>query len=101
MSRHDGYLYRTFEYVEPCGDMAHIELRILFSFTAGTAGVCFGPPDVCHPPEPAEWEFIHAEREFAGKWRTLFDGEWLSDWCFAALDAADEDDIVAATGEAA
>jgi hypothetical protein len=101
MSRHDGYLYRTFEYVTDAasGDGACVETRISFSYREGCpARIRYDEND--HPAESGEWEFQSAEREtHPGKWVPLLAGEWLENWCRTELDAADEDDIVRALPE--
>lgn len=94
------YLYRTFEYIDHAGSMLDVELRITFNYSPGRPAKIYGDPSNCYPAEPAEREYIRAERETAaGKWVPIADTEWLNEWCVAALEAADEDDLVRALPE--
>lgn len=94
------YLYRTFEYVDHASNGANIEVRITFNYSPGRPAKIYGDPSNCYPAEPAEREYVSAEREsVAGKWVQLVDGEWLDEWCVAVLEAADEDDLVRALPE--
>jgi hypothetical protein len=99
MARHDGYLYRTFEYAERGDAMACVETRISFSYSEGCpARIHYDEND--YPAESGEWEFQDAERQTAdGRWVPLLAGEWLENWCRAELSAADEDDITRALPE--
>jgi hypothetical protein len=53
------------------------------------------------PPDGAEWEFVSAERQdkATGRWLPLLNGEWLETGCRAALDAADEYQVIEALTE--
>lgn len=95
-----GTLYRTFEFLDHKQIDRSVETRITFTFRRGDPGKYYGEPGDCYPAEPAEWEFDHAEREIAPRnWVRLLAGEWLEDWCKAALSEAEEYEICDAVPE--
>ena len=90
------YLYRTFEFVDPARNDANIEVRITFNYSPGRTAR-HPTKDDLWTLEPSEREYIRAERETTpNKWVPIIDREWLHGWCIAALEAADEDDLVRA-----
>jgi hypothetical protein len=92
-----GTLHKTFEYYDHAQQDQCVELRIHFTFRHGCKAQIFGPAEGCYPAESAEWDFASAEREAApGKWEHLAKGEWLESWCRAALENAEECDLIEA-----
>lgn len=94
------YLNRTFEYIDPAHNDTNIEIRITFNYRAGHPAQTYGDPENCYPAGGPEREYISAERETTpGQWVPIADAEWLNEWCVAAFDAADDDDLIQALPE--
>lgn len=95
-------LYRALEYIDHARNDTNIELRITFNYRPGHPAQTYGDPENCYPAEGPEREYLSAEREVdasevdAGRWVPIADTEWLGEWCIAAFDAADDDDLIRA-----
>lgn len=93
------YLYQKFEYIDHTRNDANIEVRITFNWYPGQPErIHYNEHD--HPATSAQREYVTAEREVAdGGWVPIADTEWLNEWCIAAFEAADDDELVRALPE--